>query len=635
MEKKDKNSKEVARSESMPASPRRNIPSRSLTLPANSRLPPDIGRSVNSGFFTRLKRCLRIGSKGRYSFSTAHGKTPKATDAILAAGMQNLEQRPSQTLRQLRRSIPDKEEVVLLHKGPRIVDSSRGDNSRLLESVSEDTLVQIVGASQNNVCQSSCLDDVMSAEQHRDEDLAIDDLDEMDPGYETLDEVRKKVQMKLRASCHDDRSSELKHIPEENVEVRKHSAGQLSGQENGEKCMRDSGLATPLTDSPESYRESNAESVNSSMLSESTGIADESGIEVDMLDLDNINVFDHLNSASAYSIPSDSVESQQRHNSDSFLTNPCFEIEEELYANPKVISRKRSQKQQGSESEIATDNAHLSLTCLEQENVEASMPEKSVSEGDVSGKPWRGSSVESDKSAPPLPERKYTLTDNGLPLEEGSEPETPSVDVDECEKCVKIDSKIDVETSEESTLDAVSDCGDVLTDNEAETVCENTAIEAFDDGYQTIKNVQAQKMDSHPDPEAPKVDSSPDVQALKVDSNSDVRPQKVDTSPDLQDQKVDSSPDLQVLKVDSNSDELTLKVDSDLDVQALKNSNSEQLALDDGYQTIKDVQAQKMDSHPDPEAPKVDSSPDVQALKLIQIQMYRLRKLIQVQIYRL
>ena len=600
MEKKEKNAKDVSRSESMPASPRRNIPSRSMTLPANSRLSPVVGGAAASGgFFTRLKRCLKIGSKGRYNFTSAHAKNPRVTNPLLAS-VQNIEQSPSQTLRQLRRNIPDKEEVVLLHKGPRIVDNNRGDNSRILESVSEDTIVQFVGASQNTACQSSRLDDVVDVEQNRIDDLVSDDLDEMDPGYETLDEVRKKVQMQLQAGRQDSETSDLKVIPEEKVEIRKHLAEPIPGNENGERFPRDSGLATPLTDSPDSYRESNAESVNSSVFSESTGIADESGIEVDMLDLDNINVFDHLSRNSAYNILPCLAENHQRHNSDSFLTQPCFEIEEELYANPKVISRKQSQKQKGSETEISADESHLTSARLEDENVDVPVLEKSVSEGDVSNKPWRGSSVESDKSAPPLPERKYTLSDNEISLVECCEPETSNINVGESNTSVKIDSKIDIETSEESTLDAVSD-SDVVTDNELETVCEITAVESLDDGYQTIKDVETRSSDLQPNLQAQNVDSNPSTPAEQIGLHPDPQTPKLYSDPSFQARKGCSDPNKEDHKNEAGSYLQTDEVDSSENQQA-KEMGSNPGEVDTVKSTVKKemVHCQEISSSPNP-----------------------------------
>ncbi|XP_046376614.2 microtubule-associated protein futsch-like [Haliotis rufescens] len=453
-----KKGNDVSRSVSMPSnSHRREV--KATTLPANSR---PISNSSGEGFFTKLKRCLRIGSKGRYNVTSVQPDQHQSQEPVDNFENNRKIMSRATSLRGTRRSHVDKEDVILIHKSK--IQSGVGllPNRSVSESIPEDReqmIVHIVNGGfpvnteQNGSPAYSEQNSVAGAEAA----LDVDDVfeAEMDPGYETLDEIRKKVRMQAAEDAAK-RSQAAKvtinntanHAEFETAGVAKpDSLPETKDGSPPNESSRDSGITTPTTESPESGRDGPSRSVTSSMFSDTPLTEESSQPDTGEHDQDVGGVIQRLNSCPASNV-SKPLRDGQRYSSDSVLTKPLqSDTDSDLYANPQILFRKQSRMGQSksvSASTIAVDDsATKSLSDTNR------FGEKSVSDSDL--KPSRGASVDSDTGAPPLPDRGYL--DNNARLSGVGTEEEHSADND-CSTSTTLSAN--QELSQSATQDSVA-----------------------------------------------------------------------------------------------------------------------------------------------------------------------------------
>ncbi|XP_067686541.1 uro-adherence factor A-like [Haliotis asinina] len=398
---------EVSRSVSMPSSShRREV--KAITLPANSR---PLSNSSGEGFFTKLKRCLRIGSKGRYNVNSV--QTDQHQSEEPEDKLQNNRKIMSRatSLRVTRRAHVDKEDVILIHKSK--IQSGVGlfPNRSVSDSVPEDeeqTIVHIVNG-------GSVVPSVAGAEAAPEVDDVFEA--EMDPGYETLDEIRKKVRIQAAAAAAKRSqtakvtiNNESNHGEFEKAGVSKPDSLPETNDGSANESSRDSGITTPTTESPESGRDGPNRSVTSSMFSDTPLTEESSQPETGEHDQKVGGVIQRLNSCPA-SNKSKPVRDGQMYSSDSVLTKPLqSDTDSDLYANPQILFRKQSKM--GQSKSVSTSTIAMDDSASKSLSVENRFGEKSVSDSDL--KPSRGASVDSETGAPPLPDRGYLENDARL-----------------------------------------------------------------------------------------------------------------------------------------------------------------------------------------------------------------------------
>ncbi|XP_050419290.2 serine-rich adhesin for platelets [Patella vulgata] len=374
-----------------------STPKKSQTLPPNTHLSPVVGSS-NGNFFTKIKKIFRFNSKGKYDFASAefHPKSRKKRDEFdddFRRGKPAL--RSSSVRVAHRNSFLDKEEVVLTSEG-RVL---------LKESLLQPAL---------NQEPTSSLSTGVGAE--------LEDVFE-EPGYESLDEIRRKVithEEKINTKSLVQRSQSEKLPPaSRDLFLEKHMKNSILNKTSlcvdhvADDSSRDSGLGSPRTD--DRTRDRNVNSATSSVFSDTTlSIGD---ANIDLQKEEGIKPQNRPNSCPWQKPAVDVRNHETRHSSDLSNTK-SGETEESLYANSSILIRKRSQYQ--SDKSVNPKSSDLSLprdrrSDCDTGNLHQNLTGKCVSENNLSNQKLvisRAFSVnEANNMPPPLPLRQYTKSE--------------------------------------------------------------------------------------------------------------------------------------------------------------------------------------------------------------------------------
>ncbi|KAL8596748.1 hypothetical protein ACOMHN_046365 [Nucella lapillus] len=318
-----------------------------------STLPPGalLMAHPGEGFFTKIRRCLRLRTKGKYDFSQSQrppeedGSSVPSTNSRSHScagtgeeGENGKLSAKSSPMKASRRSKSDKEEVLLIRKDERC-SSGVGVATKTVEGMRDNVLVVIVEDSR----------DVKKNEAEGAQDTESKENDEvfedLDPDYETLDNIRRKVQYKA-VNGSDESAAENsaagdnhKTAGAQPMPVKVKTSSDLNGQ--------DSGLGSPFTDSPGSSRESQAHSVTSSVFSNC------------VVSSNNSDACKEPNQGVPVTVCIDGAFSPTT-DGDPMLTSSLSQCsnstleEDDLYSNAKVLIRKKSQRQSQSQTSLST-----------------------------------------------------------------------------------------------------------------------------------------------------------------------------------------------------------------------------------------------------------------------------------------
>lgn len=315
---------------------------KAATLPAGAVLMAH----PSEGIFTKIRKCLRLKSKGKYDFSHPESESATATSVArsgssdsatsLENGRVDKTRVKSSPLKLSRRSSKqDKEEVVLVRKdkwssfGFRLGVRSAGDVGK------DDVLVVHVGDDKENadkIQNGALAPDKAAMSPGSDKNAVNDVFDDFDPDYETLDSVRKKILS--QAGPAQDTNGVISASKPKVI-----SAGQqLRTKPTISSDGRDSGLDSPFTDSPGSGRDGQTQSVTSSVFSNSAVFSESSDLR------------ESVHSTSSVLVNGEPVLFTSSIDSSLHPGRPlsnCSNLtlqEDDLYSNSKVMIRKKSQK---------------------------------------------------------------------------------------------------------------------------------------------------------------------------------------------------------------------------------------------------------------------------------------------------
>ncbi|KAK6172056.1 hypothetical protein SNE40_018020 [Patella caerulea] len=371
-----------------------STPKKSQTLPPNTHLSPVVGSS-NGNFFTKIKKIFRFNSKGKYDFASAefHPKSKKKRDEFdddFRHGKPAL--RSSSVRVAHRNSFLDKEEVVLTSEGRVLLK-----DSLLQPALNQEPTSTGAGAE---------LEDVFE-----------------EPGYESLDEIRRKVithEEKINTKSLVQRSQSEKLPPaSRDLLLEKHMKNSVLNKTSlcvdhvGDDSSRDSGLGSPRID--DQARDRHVNSATSSVFSDTTLSIGEANI--DLQKEAGIKPQNRPNSCPGQKPTVDVKNHENRHSSD-LSNSKSGETEESLYANSSILIRKRSQYQ--SDKSVNPKSSDLSLprdrrSDCDTRNLHQNLSGKCVSENNLSNEKLvisRAFSVnEANNMPPPLPLRQYTKSE--------------------------------------------------------------------------------------------------------------------------------------------------------------------------------------------------------------------------------
>ncbi|OWF44601.1 uncharacterized protein LOC110458131 isoform X2 [Mizuhopecten yessoensis] len=415
---------------------------KSATLPAGMA-PPSSGshgkaqqklssHSFSGGFLGRLKRRFRLKSKG-------YELQPENQAAVQGVRFQQCQENLAGQRLQEEGSAargPAPADVVRTHSDRRTErpPQFRGGHKKDERKTRSDMLYD-----SNSAVQRNCLGkEVNVPNEYVVSDTNVIDLesdgggitgdifDEMDPGYETLDEVRRKMQMQFNQPQKMNGSACL---PETELVCQRskgpqHRRSQSTGHPQmahpGEFYgMLDSGLGSPLvSDNSSSMRASDIVTKSLSVVSDTDISAYQSVNSVGYTHHDNFLSPSNLPSMRMNSCPGNTYDmspgrsqdllcprgSQGVYNSDTYL--PDHEVSE-LYANPKILMRKKSQREE--------TEAKLRLSGHVSNRTSSNDSDEGNTSFDTDGK--RSSTGDNqiehrefeEESVPPIPERKYSL----------------------------------------------------------------------------------------------------------------------------------------------------------------------------------------------------------------------------------
>ena len=374
--------------------------SKSASLPPGAVLMSHSGE----GFFMKIRRCLKLRNKGKYDLSLAHpnpetdckfvsasSHTNPSSPAREDDGISKLSASSSPT-KVSRRRKSDKEEVMLIHRDKKDLPGVQLP-CKLTEGMDSDILVVAVGEGRSKSADEAAA--AVSPMDGRDEDKSIDDVfDDLDPDYETLDDIRRKVHSKVDG-CN---QSSTPTFP---VSMRQ---PQVKIKTNSDLNGRDSGLGSPFTDSLSSSRDSQGQSVNCSVLSSSAGFAGTSDPAKESVSTAVFVDDTHLDTVDSNAMVTSSTSSQ--------LISSCAFEDNDLYSNADVLIRKKSQKQSQSRISLSLPDQRSSELFVEQAN---SM-RNSLTPADFLAL------MESENPAPlappPLPARNYSEEDIATEVKE-------------------------------------------------------------------------------------------------------------------------------------------------------------------------------------------------------------------------
>ncbi|XP_069108563.1 uro-adherence factor A-like isoform X2 [Argopecten irradians] len=263
--------------------------------------------------------------------------------------------------------------------------------------------------------------------EHDGECVDGDVFDDTDPGYETLDEIRRKMQIqfnqpqKMNGSACQAETDSASQRPKGPQHRRSQSTGhpQISHQsEFG--TMLDSGLGSPMvSDTCSSMRTSDIATCKSlSVVSDTDISAYQSVSPIGYAHTDNFLNPSNLSSMRMNSCPGKTYDlipgnsqdllcqggPEMMYNSDTYL--PDHEVSE-LYANPKILLRKKTQREENEAKQRLSGQGsnRTSSNDSDEGNTSFDTDGKRSSTSDS-----KMENIEQDEeSVPPIPERKYSL----------------------------------------------------------------------------------------------------------------------------------------------------------------------------------------------------------------------------------
>ncbi|XP_076462065.1 uncharacterized protein LOC143294573 [Babylonia areolata] len=335
----------------------------------SSSLPPGavLMAHPGEGFFTKIRRCLRLRSKGKYDFSHSlrppdydSSNTPSSNSRSSNSpvtgedGDNSNVSTKSSPLKAARRSKSDKEEVLLIRRDKRS-SSGMGVTAKTAEGMRGDVLVVTID-DDRDVKDNEAAGAVSMNTENKEMDEVFEDL-ELDPDYETLDDIRRKVQSQvgngtdMSAAQNSQVGGCPKTAARQPLQVKIKTSSDVSGQ--------DSGLGSPFTDSPGSSRESQAQSVISSVFSSSVVSSNHSEPSKEPAVVVSTAV------CTDGTFPQTADSDPMLTSTTSNCSNSALE-EDDLYSNAKVLIRKKSQRQSQSQTSLSTLDQRCSGVCVDQ-----------------------------------------------------------------------------------------------------------------------------------------------------------------------------------------------------------------------------------------------------------------------------
>ena len=331
--------------------------SRSATLPPGAVLMAQPGE----GFFSKIRRCLRLRSKGKYDFNHSHPATEPDAGSSSAQRCRSTGSAPmnedsdagklsakSSPRKASRKSKSDKEEVVLVRKDQRNSSGIRLGNKSVVEGSSKDeVLVVTIGADESKEEQGTVAgaSGVGLGSENKENNEVFEDID---PDYETLDDIRRKVHSQSQADCSDRPAAPADPATDESKTTMRQPL-QVKIKASSDLNRQDSGLGSPFAESPGSSRESQAHSVTSSVFSNSAAFSDNSEhCRETTQSTSSAGVINGIPASAADSDPMVTSSTSSLNCSNSALE------EDDLYSNAKIMIRKKSQKQSQSHTSLST-----------------------------------------------------------------------------------------------------------------------------------------------------------------------------------------------------------------------------------------------------------------------------------------
>ncbi|XP_033728998.1 uncharacterized protein LOC117318106 [Pecten maximus] len=386
--------------------------------------------SFSGGFLSRLKRRFRLKSKG-------YELQPGSHTPVQGVRFQHCPEDQTDQLREEVGRRPGPADVLRTHSDRRTERPSQfcGGHKKDERKTRSDFLHD-----PNSAVQRNCLDtDLNIPNEYVASDTNVIDLendggciegdvfDDMDPGYETLDEIRRKMQIqfnqpqKMNGSACLPETDFLSQRPKGSQHRRSQSTGHPQISHPSEfGTMLDSGLGSPLvSDTSSNMRTSDIVTCKSlSVVSDTDISAYQSVSSIGYTHKDNFLNPSNLPSMRMNSCPGKTYDlspgksqdllcpggSDMIYNSDTYL--PDHEVSE-LYANPKILMRKKTQREE--------NEAKLRLSGQVSNRTSSNDSDEGNTSFDTDGK--RSSTGDSkiegseqeDESVPPIPERKYSL----------------------------------------------------------------------------------------------------------------------------------------------------------------------------------------------------------------------------------
>ncbi|KAJ8319897.1 hypothetical protein KUTeg_001484 [Tegillarca granosa] len=423
--------------------------SKSSTLPGRFQQRP-VSAPYNGGFFGKLKRRFRLKSKN-YDF-----ETDSNTNVQCIYFKQGNEELTDNNKDVADNSKHDKRSFDLFRSVSERSPSKPSNLKNKYEKEPTNKKHSNVVKNSTNPCQNSptsqnrfdlndpCVnnDFIISSDSgvidldheahgvsgHND---VISDID-LDPGYETLDEIRRKLQIKVPPKVV---TSEPKESETEPAICRstQHRRCQSSGtSEKFLSCMtdldprRDSGLGSPLvSDGPGSLRTSSCLTRNSTT-SDTDILGCHGNSRLGYRDQNELLISSNLVSLKMNSCPlrqdfkdnsafldseNYQIDNQIACNSDTCLVQSPSKFQDpisELYANPKILLQKKSQKAEKA-GQMKNKLGSLSSGCVKSDACVCQDHETCSSQFVQQKNTESAFSNDMDTEPPPIPERKYSL----------------------------------------------------------------------------------------------------------------------------------------------------------------------------------------------------------------------------------
>ena len=319
---------------------------------------------------------------------------------------------------------------------------------------------------------------LITDDQVIDLDLPIEETNEIfidsDPGYETLDEVRRKMKLNQMAmngvTCDQTNFMQYNIERENNLRVSLHRRTQSSGTAEsyfrsnevmGFEPNRDSGIGTPRIDVSSDSMQGCSSATNLGMSSSLHRPYTICGNSSDLSRIGRCPIKNQESSSLQNCNEETTISHQGFCDSDTCLCK--YSASGDLYANPKILFRKQSQKKNDADLSISQAENYLEVS-------------KDLDLVDMNTSP--------KEDGPPLPARKYSMYDD---LKTPDSIKSPSDQVLDRENVL---------TLEQSTETCVKDTnliGNVLQEhqmkkNEIKMFPENSDEQTFDSRKELVEN---------------------------------------------------------------------------------------------------------------------------------------------------